>query len=83
MYGKDGVEKAFNKTDFSDTYLISRTRKNFPDLTPGVNGEDSFPLMAQRGIYIIDRVVIEEMHGGVDPAEDVWYIPGSGTLCGY
>ncbi len=78
MIGKDGIEKVFNKTNFSDTYLISRTRKNFPDLTPGIPGEDSFPLMAQRGVYIVDRVVQEQMHGGVDPAKDVWYIPDNG-----
>jgi hypothetical protein len=77
MLGKDGVGKAFDIANFSETYRISRTRKNFPDRTPGVDGEDAFPLMAERGVYIIDRVVQEEMHGGIDRAEDVWYIPAN------
>jgi hypothetical protein len=41
-------------------------------------GEDTFPLMAKRGVYIIDRVVIEELEGGVDLENDVWYIPDHG-----
>jgi len=31
--------------------------------------------MAQKGVYIIDRVVQEEMNGGVDLQKNVWYIP--------
>lgn len=31
--------------------------------------------MAKTGVYIVDRVVQEEMGGGVDLNEDVWYIP--------
>ena len=43
-----------------------------------MDGEDTFPLMAKRGIYIIDRVVIEELDGVVDLEKDVWYIPDHG-----
>ncbi len=75
LLGKDGVEAAFGRTDLSDTFWIHRTRQNFPDRTPNDAGEDSFPMMAERGVRIIDRVVLEEMHGGVDPERDVWYIP--------
>ena len=78
LLGKDGVEQAFNKYNLSDTYWIHRTRRNFPDHTLNVDGEDTFPLMAERGIYIIDRVVMEEMGGGVDLEKDVWYIPDIG-----
>ena len=78
LLGKDGVEQAFNKYNLSDTYWIHRTRRNFPDYTLNVDGEDTFPLMAERGIYIIDRVVMEEMGGGVDLEKDVWYIPDIG-----
>lgn len=78
LLGKDGVEQAFNVYNFSDTYWIHRTRRNFPDYTLNVDGEDTFPLMAERGIYIIDRVVMEEMGGGVDLEKDVWYIPDIG-----
>ena len=78
MLGKNNVEWAFEKDDLSETYWISRTRRNFPDRTPVMDGEDTFSLMAKRGIYIIDRVVIEELDGGVDLEKDVWYIPDHG-----
>ena len=75
LLGKDGIETAFGRKDFSDTFWIHRTRQNFPDRTPNDDGEDSFPMMARRGALVIDRVVLEEMKGGVDPERDVWYIP--------
>ena len=75
MLGKRGVETIFNKNDFSDAYWIHRTRKNFPDHTEDIEGEDTFHLMAKRGIQIIDRIVIEQIKGGVDLKNDVWYIP--------
>ena len=75
LLGKEGIKKVFNKSNFSDAYWIHRTRRNFPDHTPGMEGEDTFQLMAKRGIYIIDRVVLEEMKGGVDLNKDIWYIP--------
>jgi hypothetical protein len=78
LLGKEGVERAFGKSNLSDTYWISRTRRNFPDHTLDADGEDTFPLMAERGIYIIDRVVMEEMGGGVDLGKDIWYIPLKG-----
>ena len=31
--------------------------------------------MAKTGIFIIDRVVQDEMSGGVDLANNIWYIP--------
>jgi len=75
LLGKEGIKRAFNKSNFSDAYWIHRTRRNFPDHTPGMEGEDTFQLMARRGIYIIDRVVLEEMKGGIDLNKDIWYIP--------
>lgn len=72
MYGKEGVEKAFGRK-FSDKFNIHRTRINFPN-----NGMDNFKGMAEKGIYIIDRVVQEEMQGGIDLSKNVWYIPDSG-----
>jgi len=69
MHGKGGLEQAFGRK-FADKFNIHRTRGNFPD-----NGIDSFPAMAERGIYVIDRVVQDEMDGGVDLAKDLWYIP--------
>ena len=69
MLGKDGVEKAFNRK-FADKFNIHRTRVGFPN-----NGIDTFDAMAKKGVYIIDRVVQEEMGGGVDLEADVWHIP--------
>ncbi|WP_297691878.1 ADP-ribosylglycohydrolase family protein, partial [uncultured Eudoraea sp.] len=72
MLGKEGVEASFGRT-FSDKFNIHRTRVNFPN-----DGLDTFDEMAKTGIYIIDRVVQEEMGGGVDLEKDVWYIPNNG-----
>ncbi|WP_461443382.1 ADP-ribosylglycohydrolase family protein [Maribacter sp.] len=69
MHGKEGVEKAFGQK-FSNQFNIHRTRVNFPK-----DGLDTFEHMSKIGIYIIDRVVQEEMGGGIDLAKDVWCIP--------
>lgn len=69
MIGKDGVEEAFGRS-FSGRFHIHRTRIGFPN-----NGIDTFDEMAKKGIYIIDRVVQEQMNGGVDLAKNQWYIP--------
>lgn len=69
IIGKEGIEQAFGRT-FADKYNIHLTRRNFPD-----DGIDSFNNMAKTGIFIIDRAVQEEMGGGVDLKNNVWYIP--------
>jgi hypothetical protein len=69
MIGKKGIEETFERK-FSEKFNIHRTRVNFLN-----DGMDNFNNMAQKGIYIIDRVVQEEMGGGVDLKKDVWYIP--------
>jgi hypothetical protein len=69
MYGKDGVEKAFNRK-FSDKFNIHRTRIGFPN-----NGIDNYYDMAKKGIYIVDRVIQEQLGGGVDLKKNLWYIP--------
>ncbi|MEL6273817.1 MAG: ADP-ribosylglycohydrolase family protein, partial [Bacteroidota bacterium] len=68
MLGKDGVEKAFERT-FSEQFHIHRTRQNFP------NGTDTFAAIARRGIAIIDRVVTQEASGMVRQDANVWEIP--------
>jgi len=68
MIGKDGVEKIFNRT-FLDKYNIHRTRQNFR------REIDDFSNMAEKGILIIDRVILEELKGGVDLQNNLWYIP--------
>lgn len=69
MLGKEGVEKAFDQK-FANKFNIHRTRINFPN-----DGIDTFENMAQKGVFIIDRVVQEQMGGGVDLKKNVWYIP--------
>lgn len=75
LMGKAAIENAFSEYHFSDTYWIHRTRRQFEDKTPNQPGEDAFTLMAQRGVQIVDRVVIEQMGGYVDFANDRWLIP--------
>jgi hypothetical protein len=70
MIGKDGVEKAFHRK-FSDQFHIHRTRIGFEN-----DGIDTFQDMALKGIWVIDRVVQEEIKGGIDLANNLWYIPG-------
>ena len=69
MLGKEGVEAAFERK-FADKFNIHRTRIGFPN-----NGIDTFVEMAKKGVYVIDRVVQEQMGGGINLEEDVWYIP--------
>ncbi|MGI9427702.1 MAG: ADP-ribosylglycohydrolase family protein [Bythopirellula sp.] len=68
MLGRRGVENVFGR-QFSDRYDIHRTRRNFP------RGVDDFASLANRGILVVDRVVQEELNGGVDLEKDCWYIP--------
>ncbi len=69
MIGKEGIEQAFDQT-FSNRFNIHRTRQNFPN-----DGIDTFENMAEKGIFVVDRVVQEQMKGGVDLKNNVWYIP--------
>jgi hypothetical protein len=69
MIGKKGVEEAFG-ANLSDRFNIHRTRRNFPN-----EGIDNFDQMAQNGLKIIDRVILEEMRGRVDLKSDLWYVP--------
>ena len=68
MIGKDGVENAFERT-FSEKYNIHRTRQNFP------NAVDNFTDMANIGVFITDRVIQNELGGGIDLNNNLWYIP--------
>jgi hypothetical protein len=71
MHGKDGIEQAFGRK-FAEDFNIHRTRTNFPN-----DGIDNFTSMAEHGVMIVDRVVQEEMGGGVDLANNQWLIPVS------
>ena len=69
MMGKDALEETFGN-NLSERFNIHRTRQNFPN-----NGIDSFENMAEKGIFVIDRVVQEQMNGGIDLDKNIWYIP--------
>ena len=69
VIGKDGIERAFERS-FSNHFNIHRTRRNFPN-----DGMDTFENMAEKGIEIVDRVVIDEMGGTIDIVKNTWKIP--------
>jgi hypothetical protein len=71
MHGKEGIEQAFGRA-FADRFNIHRTRGNFPD-----EGIDTFEKMAEKGVFVIDRVVQEEMAGGIDLINNQWLIPNT------
>jgi len=75
MMGREAVEQAFSKSDYSDTFHIHRTRRNFPDRTPLIEGEDKFSKIAERSLGIIDGVVLNEMQGKIDTKHNLWQIP--------
>lgn len=76
IIGRSGLEEIFGD-DISETYWITRTRRNFPDRTPDEEGEDTFPMMAERGAEIIDRIVVEQLGGRVSESGESWIIPAS------
>ena len=54
---------------FQEEYNINRTRQNFP------TGIDNFTNMANIGVFITDRVIQDELGGGIDLNKNLWYIP--------
>ena len=60
ILGVDALEAVFGHS-FPDSYWIHRTRRGFPDRMPGLDGEDSFPLMAARGVNVVNKVLLQ--HG--------------------
>ncbi|GJQ61419.1 MAG: hypothetical protein SCALA702_04720 [Melioribacteraceae bacterium] len=69
MIGKEGIGEAFGRK-FSNRFNIHRTRQNF-----SVDGIDTFENMAARGMIVIDRIVEEQIGGGVDLENNIWIIP--------
>ena len=69
MIGKNGIEKKFDR-QFSNQFNIHRTRQNFLE-----GGIDYIDKMAQRGLIVTDRVIIEEINGMIDEENDSWIIP--------
>ena len=75
ILGRQGVQSAFPEVDLSEAYWIHRTRRGFPDLTPGEVGEDSFTRLAAGGVQIVDRVVENYLGGRVNREAGQWLIP--------
>jgi hypothetical protein len=71
MLGKSGVENAFGQK-FSNKFNIHRTRQNFPN-----DGIDTFENMANTGLEIIDRVVVEEIGGTLNSEKKIWILPNT------
>ncbi len=69
MIGKKGIEKSFGRK-FSDRFNIHRTRKGFPN-----DGVDNFFNMSAKGLFILDRIVQDDLGGGIDLEKNIWYIP--------
>ena len=82
ILGRDGIKRALGDDDLSDAYRISRTRRGFPDHTPSIDGEDTFTLMAERGLRIVDRVVTKHLGGTIDASGKFWHLPLPQTLEG-
>jgi hypothetical protein len=74
LHGRQGIEQAFGQT-FADTFNIHRTRGSFPN-----EGVDTIPVMAEKGLQVVDRVVAEEMAGTVDLETGQWVIPLTGPF---
>lgn len=74
MIGREDVESTFNR-NFSNRFNIHRTRIGFDN-----DGIDTFENMALKGIWIIDRVIQEEMKGGIDINKNIWFIPKTNSI---
>ena len=60
ILGVEALDAVFDH-NFPDSYRIHRTRRGFPDRTPDLDGEDSFSLMAARGVNVVNKVLLQ--HG--------------------
>jgi len=70
--GYDSLVAQFpEQGSFSDNYDISRTRDNMPDYLPDADGEDTFTMLSQRMLTIIDQVVTEK---GGELGPDFWTV---------
>ncbi len=69
LLGKEALESTLDQP-LSNRFNIHRTRQNFPG-----NGIETFDYIAEMGISVIDRVVVEQMNGRIDSEKNVWVIP--------
>lgn len=69
IIGREGVEDAFGGP-LSDRFNIHRTRRGFPD-----DGMDTFPAMAERGVAVTERVILDRLGGRISQDGRAWEIP--------
>ena len=69
MMGIEEVEKAFGEK-LSHQYHIHRTRIHFAN-----EGLDDFESMSEKGISIVNLVVLNHLGGRIDEKHDNWIIP--------
>lgn len=74
MLGRAGVEAQFPGVPLSNRYWISRTRDGLPDYLPGdPAAEDTFALMSQRMIPLVERTIRDA--GGLVAEDGEWLLP--------
>jgi hypothetical protein len=75
IIGYDELRAQFPGQELSDRYWVSRTRDNLPDYLPDdEEAEDTFTLLAERMLPIID-LVVAEAGGVVDHEANAWMLP--------
>ncbi|MCC6675666.1 MAG: ADP-ribosylglycohydrolase family protein [Phycisphaerales bacterium] len=74
MLGTAQLAAQFPGIALADTYDILRTRDGFPDRTPGIAGQDTLTMMAERMLPIVERRILDA-GGRIDAARGVWLLP--------
>jgi hypothetical protein len=75
IIGYDELRAQFPEHELSDRYWVARTRDNLPDHLPDDDeAEDTFTLLADRMLPIIDVVVVEA-GGVVNQETNTWTLP--------
>jgi ADP-ribosylglycohydrolase len=73
MMGSEALAAQFPDVTLSDRYHIYRTRDNLPDYLPDdPDAEDTFTLMGERMLPLVDRTIAEE---GGSVNGDSWVLP--------
>jgi hypothetical protein len=82
MLGYDELVAQFPGRTFADRYTAEPTRNNLPDYLPAdPQAEDTFSLMAQRMLPLIDSAVIAA-GGAVEAPNNRWLLPAIVPLGG-
>lgn len=58
LVGYPELRAQFPGRDIADTYFAGRTRDGMPDRTPGINGDDTFAMMADRTALAAERETV-------------------------